>query len=149
MHWECGAPSWAWCCCVRGTNCGKRWKAMRRWRREGLYERNAEREDDAFGRNDTAAVHRAATGSHARAGSFRAHPGMRRVPHAAAGAGARIALADAGDAGRRRTAAFAAGAISGTCPQVNAVDMGPGVQTGGDGRLRTLYGIYPALAGAI
>src|SRR5467141_2457119 len=35
MRWECGAPLWAWCCCVPGTNCDKRWKATRRWRREG------------------------------------------------------------------------------------------------------------------
>src|SRR5438105_4852971 len=35
MRWECAGPSLAWCCCARGTNCGKRWKAMRRWRQEG------------------------------------------------------------------------------------------------------------------
>src|SRR6266403_1599040 len=41
MRWECGAPLWAWCCCVPGTNCGKRWKATRRWQREELHEQNA------------------------------------------------------------------------------------------------------------
>src|SRR5712691_5611025 len=149
MRWECGAPLWAWCCCEPGTNCGKRWKATRRWQREELHERNAGRENEASGRNDAPAIRRAATGSRARAGSFRAHAGMRRVPHAAAGAGARIAAADASDAGRRRATSFAAGAISGTGPQVDAVDLGISFRTGGDGNLRTLYGIYPDLAAAI
>src|SRR5229473_3050185 len=146
MRWECGAPLWAWCCCAPGTNCGRRWKATRRWRREELHERNAGRGDEAFGRNDAPAVHRAATGSRARAGSVRAHAGMRRVPYAAAGAGARIAAADARDAGRRRTTAFAAGAISGTGSEVHAMDLGTGVWTGGNGSLCALYGVYPALA---
>src|SRR6266851_5328854 len=148
MRWECGAPLWAWCCCVPGTNCGKRWKATRRWRREGLHERNAEREEEASGRNDAPAVHRAATGSRARAGSFRAYTRMRRSPHAAPRAGAGIAAADTRDAGRRRTAAVTARAISRTCPQVDAMDLGSGFRAGGDGSLRTLYGIYPALAAA-
>src|SRR5260370_27131681 len=71
---------------------------------------------------------------------------MRRVPYAAAGAGARIAAADARDAGRRRTTAFAAGAISGTGSEVHAMDLGTGVWTGGNGSLCALYGVYPALA---
>src|SRR5260370_30618154 len=146
MRWECGAPLWAWCCCVPGTSCGERWKATRRWRREGLHERTAEREDEASGRNDAPAVHRAATGSRARAGSFRAHTRMRHMPHAAEGAGARIAAADTRHAGRRRTATLAAGAISGTGDTVDAVDLGIGFRTSGDGSLRTLYGIYPAVA---
>src|SRR5713226_2415727 len=146
MRWECGAPLWAWCCSARGTNCGKRWKATRRWRREGLHERNAERQYEASGRNDAPAVRREATGPHARAGSFRAHAGMRRVPDAAAGAGTRIAAVDAGDAGRRRATALAAGAVSGTGPQVHAMDLGSGVWTGGDGSLRALYRVYRALA---
>src|SRR5260370_28806998 len=148
MRWECGAPLWAWCCCAHGTNCGKRWKATRRWRREGLHERSAERECEASGRNDAPAVRREATGPHARAGSCRAHAGMRRVPDVAAGAGARIAAADARDAGRRRTAALAAGAIPGTGPQVHAMDLGSGFRTGGDRSLRALYGIYLPLAAA-
>src|SRR6266849_6131414 len=149
MSWECGAPLWAWCCCAPGTSCGERWKATRRWRREELRERNGGREDEACGRNDAPAVHRAATGARARAGSFRAHPRMRHVPYAAASAGARIAAADTRDAGRGRTATLEAGAISGTGPQVDAMDLGAGIWTGGDGSLRTLYGIYPALAAAI
>src|SRR6267143_6829043 len=145
MRWECGAPLWAWCCCVPGMSCGKRWKATRRWRRGGLHEQHAGREDEASGRNDAPAVHRAATGSRARAGSFRAHTGMRLLPHAAPRYGTGIAAADAGDAGRRRAASFAAGAISGTRAQVDAMDLGLGVWIGGDGRLRALYGIRPAL----
>src|SRR5712692_2268266 len=148
MRWECGGPLWAWCCCVPGTSCGERWKATRRWRREGLHERNAGRKYEASGRNDAPAVHRAATGARARAGSFRAHAGMRQLPHAAAGAGARIAAADTRDAGRRRTATLEAGAISGTGATVDAVDLGIGFRTGGDGSLRALYGIYPAVAAA-
>src|SRR2546421_4681512 len=148
MRWECGAPLWAWCCCVPGTNCGKRWKATRPWRREGPHEQHAGREDEASGRNDAPAVHRAATGSRARAGSFRAHARMRHVPHTAPRHREGIAAADAGDAGRRRTAAFAAGAISRTRAQVDAMDLGSGFRTGGDGSLRALYGIYPALATA-
>src|SRR4029077_10192061 len=148
MHWGCDAPLWAWCCCVPGMNCGKRWKETRRWRREELHERNAGRENEASGRNDVAAVRRAATGSHARAGSVRAHAGMRHVPHAVAGAGARIAVVDARDAGGRRAAAFAAGAIPGEGAEIDAMDLGPGVWAGGNRRLRTLYGIYPTLAAA-
>src|SRR6267378_6690289 len=148
MRWECGAPLWAWCCCVPGMSCGKRWKATQRWRREGLHERSAEGPREASGRNDAPAVHRAAIGSRARTGSFGAYAGMRRVQHAAAGAGARITAADSRDAGRRRTAAFAARAISGTCPQVDAMDLGRGFRTGGNGRLRTLYRVCPVLAAA-
>src|SRR5882762_7000262 len=149
MRWECGAPLWAWCCCAPVMNCGKRWKAMRRWQREGLHERTARKQDEASGRNDALAIRRAANGPRARAGSFRAHAGMRRLPHIAARAGARIAAADACDAGGRRTLAFAAGAISGTGAALHAMDLGIGFRPGGDGSLRTLYGIYPALADAI
>src|SRR5713226_1348580 len=148
MRWECGAPLWAWCCCVPGTNCGKRWKATRRWRREGLHEQHAGREDEASGRNDAPALHRAATGSRARAGNFRAYAGMRLLPHAAPRHGTGIAAADARDAGRRRTASLAAGAISGTRAQVDAMDLGSGFWTGSDGRVRVLYGVYRALAEA-
>src|SRR6266487_3793380 len=146
MHWGCGAPLWAWCCCARGTNCGRRWKATPRWRREEPLERNTGRKDEASRRNDAPAVHRAATESRAGAGSFRAHTGMRRVPDAAAGAGTGIAAADAGDAGRRRAVAVAAGSIPGTSTAVNAMDLGPRVWTGSDRRLRTLYRLYPAVA---
>src|SRR6266700_7918359 len=107
MRWECGALLWAWCCCAPGTNGGKRWKATRRWQREELHERNAGKKDEASGRDDAPVVRRAATGSRARAGSVRAHGRMRRVPHAAAGAGARIAAIDTRDAGRRRAVAVA------------------------------------------
>src|SRR5258708_20766891 len=148
MRWECGAPLWAWCCCVPGTNCGKRWKATRRWRREGLHERNAEREEEASGRNDAPAVHRAATGSRARAGSCREYPRMRRATHAAPRGGAGMAAADTRDAGRRRPAGVTARESSRTCQQVDAMDLGSGFRAGGDGSLRTLYGIYPALAAA-
>src|SRR6266487_5921739 len=146
MHWGCGAPLWAWCCCARGTNCGRRWKATPRWRREEPLERNTGRKDEASRRNDTLAVHRTATGADARAGSFRAYAGMRRVPDAAAGAGAGIAAADAGDAGRRRALAVAAGAIPGTSTAVDAMDLGPRVWTGSDRRLCALHHIYPAVA---
>src|SRR6266571_2431450 len=146
MRWECGAPLWAWCCCARGTSCDRRWKATPRWRREEPLERNTGRKDEASGRNDTLAVHRTATESRAGAGSFRAHTGMRRVPDAAAGAGTGIAAADAGDAGRRRAVAVAAGSIPGTSTAVNAMDLGPRVWTGSDRRLRTLYRLYPAVA---
>src|SRR5205807_10052763 len=145
MRWECGAPSWAWCSCVPGTNCGKRWKATRRWRREGLHERKTGRKSEASGRNDALALYRAATGSRPWAGSFRAHAGMRDLPHAAAGAGARIAAADSRDAGRRRATTFAAGAISGAGPQVDAMDLGISFRAGGDGSLRALHDICRAL----
>src|SRR5260370_5043230 len=149
MRWECGAPLWAWCCCARGMSCGRRWKATRRWRREELRERNAGEKIETYSRYDNPAVSRPPPGARARAGSFRAHPRMRRLPHAAASAGARIAAVAPGNAGRRRTAAFAAGAISGAGPQIDAMDLGSGFRTGGDGNLRTLYRIYPAVAAAI
>src|SRR5438309_7123802 len=148
MRWECGAPSWAWCSCVPGTNCGKRWKATRRWRREGLHERKTGRKSEASGRTDALALYRAATGSRPWAGSFRAHAGMRHLPHVATGAGARIAAADSRDAGRRRANAFAAGAIPGAGAQVHAMDLGISFRSGGNGGLRTLYGICPALGTA-
>src|SRR6266702_396449 len=149
MRWECGAPLWAWCCYGPGTSCGKRWKATRRWRREGLHERNAGRKDEPSGRNDTPAVPRAATGPRARAGSVRAHAGVRHVPDAAAGSGARIAAADERDAGRCCGLWVAARAISGTRPAVDAMDLGIGIWTGGHGSLRALFGIYSTLAAAI
>src|SRR5467141_5396172 len=117
-------------------SCGRHWKATRRWPREGLHKRNNGRKDEASGRNDAPAVYRAATGPGARAGSFRAHARMRRLPHAAASAGARIAAVDTRDAGRRRTATLAAGAIPGARPQVDAMVLGSGFWTGSDGRLR-------------
>src|SRR6266581_1086844 len=63
---------------------------------------------------------------------------MRLVPHAVAGAGARIAAPYARDARTRGAPSFAAGAISGTGAQVDAMDLGIG--------FRTLYAIYPTLA---
>src|SRR5258708_30884736 len=74
---------------------------------------------------------------------------MRRVRYAAAGAGARIAAADARDAGRRGAPSFAAGTIPRTGAQVHAMVLGTGFRTGGHGSLRTLYTIYPALADPI
>src|SRR6266705_2215126 len=109
MRWGCGAPLWAWCCCARGTNCGRRWKATPRWRREEPLERNTGRKDEASGRNDTPAVHRTATGADARAGSFRAHAGMRRVPDAAAGAGAGSAVINRWELGGGEPMAVRAG----------------------------------------
>src|SRR5260370_41069237 len=143
MRWECGAPLWAWCCCARGTSCDRRWKATRRWRREELRERNAGEKIETYRRDDTPAVYRTPTGARARSGSFRAHPRMRRLPHAAAGAGARIAAVDPGNAGRRRTAAFAAGAFSGAGPQSDAMDLGVWFRTGGRGRLSAFDEICP------
>src|SRR5260370_33745516 len=81
-------------------------------------------------------------------GSFRAHAGMRRVPDATAGTGARIAAADAGDAGRRRTTPRAARAITREGAAVDAMGLGRGVWAGSYGGLRTPYDIYPALAAA-
>src|SRR5215472_200855 len=130
-------------------NCGKRWKATRRWRQEGPYERHRRRKFEAFGRDDLPAVPRAATGPRARTGSVRAHAGVRGLPHAAARAGARIAAADTRDARIRRTAAFAAGAISGTCAAVDAMDLGPGIWVGSHRRLRPVCGIHRALADTI
>src|SRR5215467_8228314 len=149
IRWECAAPSWAWCCCARGMNCGKRWKATRRWRQEGPYERHRGRKFEAFGRDDLPAVPRAATGPRARAGSVRAHAGVRQMPHAAARAGARIPAADASDVRRQRAAAVAPGAISGESAALNAMDLGPGVWIGSNGDIRAVYGIRSALAAAI
>src|SRR5215813_9806239 len=111
-------------------SCGRRSKAMLRWRREVLHERERGRHDAASGRDDLPDVPRAATGPRARTGSVRAHAGVRGLLHAAARAGARIAAADTRDARIRRTAAFAAGAISGTCAAVDAMDLGPGIWVG-------------------
>src|SRR5580704_18743243 len=124
MRWECGAPLWAWCCCVPGMNCGRPWKAAARWLREELREPDTGREIEASGRNDVPAVYRAATGPRARAGSVGAHAGMRGLPDAAARDGARIAAVDARDAGRRRAAAIAAGAIPGKSAAIDAMDLG-------------------------
>src|SRR5207253_688318 len=90
------------------------------------------------------ALNKLGGGSRTRAGSFRAHTRVRCVPHTAAGAGERIAAADTSDAGRRRTATLAAGAISGTRPEIHAVDLGSDFRPGGNGSLRALYDLYPA-----
>src|SRR5215472_16979624 len=74
---------------------------------------------------------------------------MRKLPHAAARARARIAAADAGHAGRYRTAAVAAGAIPGSGPAFDAMDLGTCFWTGGNGRVRTLHWIHSTLAAAI
>src|SRR6185369_17652506 len=147
MRWVCGAPSWAWCCSARGMNYGRRWGIRARLRREGRSERrksNARRDAGAgnatSGRNDVSALHRAAAGPDARAGSFRARTGLRSVPHAAARAGARIAAADARHAGRRGALARAADAISGAGAPVDAMDLGNRVRLSSDGYIRALYG---------
>src|SRR5882672_2782633 len=149
MRWACGGPLWAWCCCARGTNCARRWKGRVRWRREELREQDTGRDDEASGRNDVPAVHRAATGPRTRAGSVRAHAGMRGLPDADAGAGARIAAADPGDAGGGRATAVAIGAISGTCAEIHAMDLGLGIWSGGNGSLCALYRVCHTLAGPI
>src|SRR5438270_7160143 len=148
MRWECAGPSLAWCCCARGTNCGKRWKAMRRWRQEGLHERIRGRKVEASGRDDLPAVPRAPARPRARAGSFRPHERVRYLRHAAARAGARVAPADARDAGRHGTAAVAACPVPGKSASLDAMDLGPGVWTGGNRRVRALHGIHRALAAA-
>src|SRR5215472_18433914 len=148
MRWACAAPLSAWCCCARGMNCGKRWKATRRSRQEGLHERN-QGKDEASGRDDLPAVPRAAVGPRARAGSFPAHARVRELPHPAAGARARIAAADPGDVRGQRTAAVAAGAVPGGGAALHAMDLGTGVWIGGNWRLCAVYDIHRTLAGAI
>src|SRR5579864_58909 len=74
---------------------------------------------------------------------------MREMPHTAASPGARVAAADAGDAGRCRTAAVALGAIPGDRAALDAMDLGPGFWIGGNGRVCALYRIRSALAAAI
>src|SRR6266852_6595086 len=127
MRSECAAPSWAWCCCARGMNCGRRWAKAARSLREGPYDRNGptivRRFPEAPRRNDLLVVYRAATGSRASTRSFRAHAGMRRMPHAAARAGARIAAAHARDARGRGGASGEAGAVSRAGAQVHALDL--------------------------
>src|SRR5258705_2153266 len=126
MRWECAAPLWAWCCCARGMNCGRRWGKAARWPREGPREgrrKFVERRRAASRRNDLFVVYRAATGPPAGAGSFRAYAGVRRVPHVVARPGTRIALADARDAGGRGGAAGQAGPVSGTRAEADAMDL--------------------------
>ena len=53
----------------------------------------------------TCMLYRAATRTHTRAGSLRAHAGLRHLPHVAARDGPRIASAHARHAGRRRARA--------------------------------------------
>src|SRR5713226_7155397 len=99
MRSECAAPSWAWCCCARGMNCGRRWANAALSLREGPYDRNgptiARRFHEAPRRNVLLVVHRAATGPRASARGLRARAGVQRVPHLAARAGTRIAAAHA------------------------------------------------------
>ena len=54
-------------------------------------------------------------------------------------------LLDARHARRRRTAAIAAGGISGTRAEIVWLDLGRGFWLGGNGRLRSLYGLCRAL----
>src|SRR6266436_1989537 len=141
MRWECAAPLWAWCCCARGMNCGRRWGKAARWPREGPREGRRKfvaRCRAASRRNDLFVVYRAATGPRAGAGSFDAYAGMRRVPHIAARPGTRIALADARDAGGRGGAAGQAGAVSGAGAAVDAMDLDGSVRAGGNGSVRAL-----------
>src|SRR5262249_19133048 len=116
---------------------------------EGPYERNRGTKFEPFGRDDFAAVPRAATGPRARAGSVRAHTGVRSLPHAAARARARVASADARYAGRQRTAPFAAGAIPGSRAPLDAMDLGTGFWTCGNRRVRALHRIHSTLADTI
>src|SRR6266704_2318613 len=142
MRWECGALSLAWCCCARGTNCGRRWKATRRSRQEGFHERDQGTEIETSGRDDLPAVPRTATGPRARTGSFRSHARLRDLPHVAARAGARIARVDAGDARGKRAAAVAPGAVSGESAALDAMDLGLGVWIGGNGSVRALHHLH-------
>src|SRR5579864_1022087 len=152
MRWECAAPLWAWCCCARGMNCGRRWGKAARWPREGPRERNrstiARRWHEASRRNELLDVYRAATGPHARARGVRAYAGVRGVPYAAARAGARIAAADAGDAGGRGGAAGTAGPLSRTGAQVHAMDLDDSAGVGGYGSLCAVYRIRGTVADA-
>src|SRR5580693_9446785 len=95
------------------------------------------------------ALYRAATGPRAGAGSIGAYAGLQPVPDAASRDGARIAVADAGHAGGRRSAAVAAGAISGADSPVDAMDLGSSVRPGGDGSVRAVYRLHRALGAAI
>src|ERR1700692_2708379 len=152
MRWECAAPLWAWCCCGRGMNCGRRWEKAARWPREGPRERNgtriARRWHEASRRNELLDVYRAATGPRASTRSVRAHAGVRGVPHAAARAGARIAAADAGDAGGRGGAAGTAGALPTAGTQVHAMDLDDRAGSGGYRSLCAVYRIRGAVADA-
>src|SRR6266852_4992482 len=153
MRSECAAPSWAWCCCARGMNCGRRWAKAARWPREGPYDRNgptiARRFHEAPRRNDLLVVYRAATGPRACAGGFRAHPRLRRMPHAAARPGARIAFVDARDAGRRGGAARPAGAVSRAGAEVHAMDLDCSVWAGRNRSVRAVHHLHWALAAGV
>src|SRR6266851_8035081 len=94
-------------------------------------------------------VYRAATGPRACAGGFRAHPGLRRMPHIAARPGARIAFVDARDAGRRGGAARPDGAVSRAGAQVDAMDLDASVWPGRNGRVRAVHRLHRALAAAV
>src|SRR6267154_5419656 len=123
-------------------NCGRRWGKAARWPREGPREggrKSVARCRAASRRNDLFVVYRAATGPCAGAGSFRAYAGLLRMPHIAAGAGTRIAVADAGDAGGRGGAAGQAGAVSGAGAAVNAMDLDSSVWTGGNGSICAVH----------
>src|ERR1700676_937712 len=152
MRSGCAAPLWVWCCCAHGMNCGTRWETAARWLREGPRERNrpsiARRWHEASRRNDLLVVYRAAAGSRAGARSFRAHAGMRGVPHAAARAGARIAAAYTRDDRGRGGPAGAAGPLSRTGAQVHAMDMDDSAWSGGHRSLCAVHPVRGALADA-
>src|SRR5204863_8213276 len=67
----------------------------------------------------------------------------------AARARARIAPADARDAGRHRTAAVAPGAIPGSGAALHAMGLGIGFWTGGNRRVCTLHRLHSTLAAAL
>ena len=71
------------------------------------------------------------------------------MPHLAASSRSRIAFADARHARRRRTAAVAAGGISGARSEIVRLDLGRGIGLGGDWRLRSLHGLCRTFAAAI
>src|ERR1700682_3413777 len=133
-------------------NCGTRWETAARWLREGPRERYrptiARRWHEASRRNDLLVVYRATTGPRAGARSFRAHAGMRSVPHAAARAGARIAAAYARDDRGRGGAAGAAGALSRERSQVHAMDLDHSAGFGGHRNLCAVHPVRGALAAA-
>src|SRR6266403_5105454 len=152
MRWECAAPLWAWCCCARGMNCGRRWGKAAPWPREGPREGGRKfvaRCRAASRRNDLFVVYRAATGPCAGAGSFDAYAGMRRLQDIAARPRTRVALADARHVGGRGGAAGQVGAISGAGAAVDGMDLDRSVWTGGNWGVCAVQHLHWALADGV
>src|SRR5260370_20972354 len=148
----CAAPLLAWCCCALGMSCARRSKVRARWRREvpdELHELATElpptRSAGASRRDDLHAVPRAATRTHTRAGSLRAHAGLRHLPHVAARDGPRIASAHTRHAGRRRALARAHRRFPATRAPLHAMDLDGGVWTRSHRRVRHVHQLYRAV----